>query len=43
MLPAMLGRIREYRELEAGTRFPNRETFHRICERYGWPETFMGG
>ena len=24
--------IRAYRELEAGTRFPSSETWHRICE-----------
>lgn len=29
--------IREYRELEAGKRSPNWETFHRICELYGSP------
>jgi DNA-binding XRE family transcriptional regulator len=32
--------IREYRELEAGTRWPNWETFDRICRLYGWPQTF---
>lgn len=32
--------IGEYRELEAGTRFPSSETFHRICTLYGWPQTF---
>ena len=35
--------VREYRELEAGERWPNWETFHRICELYGWPQTFVGG
>ncbi len=49
--PAMwleiLGRIllasgREYREIEAGERWPNWETFHRICELYGWPQKFVG-
>jgi transcriptional regulator with XRE-family HTH domain len=34
--------VREYRELEAGERWPNWETFHRICELYGWPQTFVG-
>ena len=32
--------IREYRELEAGTRMPDWETFDRICTLYGWPQTF---
>ena len=34
--------VREYRELEAGTRSPNWETFDRICKVYGWPQTFVG-
>jgi hypothetical protein len=33
--------IREYRELEAGTRFPTCETWDRICKLYGWPQTFL--
>jgi hypothetical protein len=33
--------IWEYRELEAAERWPNWETFHRICELYGWPQTFV--
>jgi transcriptional regulator with XRE-family HTH domain len=32
---------RAYRELEAGTRWPSRQTFDRICELYGWPQTFV--
>jgi DNA-binding XRE family transcriptional regulator len=32
--------IREYRELEAGSRSPNFETWDRICKLYGWPQTF---
>jgi hypothetical protein len=32
--------VREYREIEAGERWPNSETWHRICELYGWPQTF---
>jgi DNA-binding XRE family transcriptional regulator len=32
--------IREYRELEAGTRSPSFETWDRICKLFGWPETF---
>jgi DNA-binding XRE family transcriptional regulator len=31
--------IREYRELEAGTRSPSFETWDRICKLYGWPQT----
>ena len=34
--------VREYRELEAGTRWPSWETFDRICKLYGWPQTFVG-
>jgi hypothetical protein len=33
--------IREYREVEAGTPFPNWETWDWICELYGWPQTFV--
>jgi DNA-binding XRE family transcriptional regulator len=33
--------IGEYRELEAGERSPNWETFDRICKLYGWPQTFV--
>jgi predicted transcriptional regulator len=33
--------IREYRELEAGTRFPSAETWDRICKLFGWPQTFV--
>jgi hypothetical protein len=32
--------VREYRELEAGTRFPTFETWDRIYKLYGWPQTF---
>ncbi len=35
--------VREYREIEAGDRWPNGETFNRICELYGWPQTFASG
>jgi hypothetical protein len=31
-----------YRELEAGTRFPNFETYDRICKLFGWPQAFVG-
>jgi DNA-binding XRE family transcriptional regulator len=34
--------IQEYRELEAGTRWPNWETYDRICNLFGWPEMFIG-
>ena len=30
----------EYRELEAGTRWPSSETWGRICRLFGWPQTF---
>jgi hypothetical protein len=29
--------VREYRELEAGERFPDSVTWERICKLYGWP------
>jgi hypothetical protein len=35
--------IREYRELEAGTAWPTSEVWHRICDLFGWPQTFVGG
>jgi hypothetical protein len=28
--------LREYRELEAGTRDPTFETWDRMCKLYGW-------
>jgi hypothetical protein len=31
--------VREYRELETGTRSPTFETWDRICKLYGWPQT----
>jgi hypothetical protein len=34
--------VREYRELEAGERWPTFETWDRICKLYGWPQTFVG-
>ena len=34
--------VKEYRELEAGERFPDLDTWDRICELYGWPKTFVG-
>jgi DNA-binding XRE family transcriptional regulator len=33
--------LREYREIESGERWPNLETFHRICKLYGWLQTFV--
>ena len=32
--------IREYRELEAGSRWPDFETWDWIRKLYGWPQTF---
>jgi predicted transcriptional regulator len=32
--------IREYREIEAGERSPHLETWDRICELFGWPQTW---
>jgi predicted transcriptional regulator len=33
--------VHEYRELEAGERWPSFETWDRICKMYGWPQTFV--
>jgi transcriptional regulator with XRE-family HTH domain len=33
----------EYRELEAGKRFPTFQTWNRICRLYGWPQRFKVG
>ena len=33
--------VREYREMEAGDRTPNPNTYERISELYGWPQTFV--
>jgi hypothetical protein len=34
--------VQEYREIEAGERWPDWDTFHRICELYGCPQAFVG-
>jgi DNA-binding XRE family transcriptional regulator len=31
----------EYRQLEAGERWPSFETYDRICKFFGWPQTFL--
>jgi hypothetical protein len=33
--------VREYRELEAGERYPTFQMWNRICKMYGWPQTFV--
>ena len=35
--------IGAYRELEAGDRSPNFETWDRICRLFGWAQTFPSG
>jgi DNA-binding XRE family transcriptional regulator len=30
----------EYRELVDGERYPNFETWDRMCKLFGWPQTF---
>ena len=35
-------RVREYRELEAGTAWPAVDTWDRMCELFGWSQTFVG-
>src|SRR3954452_11549399 len=32
--------IREYREMEAGDRFREFDVWDRLCELYGWPQSF---
>jgi len=34
--------VREYREIESGDRMPSLDTYRRISELYGWPQTFVG-
>jgi hypothetical protein len=34
--------VQEYRELEAGDRTPSLDTYRRISELHGWPQTFVG-
>jgi transcriptional regulator with XRE-family HTH domain len=34
--------VHEYREIEAGDRTPSPDTYQRIAELYGWPQTFVG-
>jgi transcriptional regulator with XRE-family HTH domain len=33
-------RVSEYRELEAGERWPSFDIYDRICKLFGWPQTF---
>jgi hypothetical protein len=33
--------IGEYRDLEAGERWPSFETWDRLCALFGWPQTFV--
>ena len=33
--------VREYREFEAGERSPSLDTYERISDLYGWPQTFV--
>jgi hypothetical protein len=33
---------REYRELVAGKRWPDFDTYDRICKLFGWPQAFVG-
>ena len=30
--------VREYREIEAGTKPPDGDTYERVCELFGWPD-----
>ena len=33
--------VRKHREIEAGDRMPSLETYRRISDLYGWPQTFI--
>jgi len=33
--------VRTYREIGAGDRSPNFETWDRICKPFGWGQTFV--
>jgi hypothetical protein len=35
--------IREYPELEAGTRFPTTDTYDAMCDLFGWSQRFVEG
>jgi hypothetical protein len=40
--PRLLGvSVREYRELEAGAQFPSSDTWDRMCDLYGWSQSFV--
>jgi hypothetical protein len=42
VLGALIGvSVREYREIEAGDHMPSLDTYRRIAELYGWPQTFV--
>ena len=32
--------VREYREIEAGTKPPSYDTYEHDCEPFGWPQSF---
>ena len=34
--------VREYSEMEAGDRDPEIDIWDRLCNLYGWPQTFVG-
>ena len=34
--------VQEYREIVDGERWPDGETWDRMCKLYGWPQTFVG-
>ena len=33
---------RLYRDMETGEVWPSYETYERICDLFGWPQTFVG-
>jgi hypothetical protein len=32
--------VREYREIEAGERYPDFDTWRRMCDVFKWPRSF---
>ena len=34
--------VRDYREIEAGDSMPSLDTYRRIADLFGWPQTFVG-
>jgi hypothetical protein len=35
--------VREYREIEADAKPPDRDTYERVSESFGWPRSLVAG